>query len=285
MTSISALASSFPTRSSRLFKASAIAALVSLCSVGQLAAQENTALRAAINADHRSAENKARDVYRNPYETLTFFGVEADDVVIETWPGGGWYTEILAPYLKQEGTLIAATYDRSPTPLGSWMAGSNQAFARLLESNPELYSDIVIAEQLTQSQSRLAEAGSVDVIVDFRNAHNWMGMGAENIVKAWHEALKPGGVVGIVDHRWPADQPTVAGNGYIHEKALVDLMTANGFSFAGSSEVNANPNDPKDHAGGVWNLPPNLRGVSDADRPRLQAIGESDRMTLKFVKD
>ena len=254
-------------------------------SIGQLAAQENTALRAAINGDHRSEANKARDVYRNPYETLTFFEVEADDVVIESWPGGGWYTEILAPYLKDQGTLIGATYDRSATPLAGWMTGSNQAFQNLLDSSDALYGDVVIAEQLTQSQSRITEPGTVDVILDFRNAHNWLGMGAENIVKAWHAALKPGGIVGIVDHRWPADQAAVAGNGYIHEKTLIDLMTANGFTFAGSSEVNANPNDPKNHPGGVWNLPPTLRGVSDADRPRLLEIGESDRMTLKFTKN
>ena len=254
-------------------------------SIGQLAAQENTALRAAINGDHRSEANKARDVYRNPYETLTFFEVEADDVVIESWPGGGWYTEILAPYLKDQGTLIGATYDRSATPLAAWMTGSNQAFQNLLDSSDALYGDVVIAEQLTQSQSRITEPGTADVILDFRNAHNWLGMGAENIVKAWHAALKPGGIVGIVDHRWPADQAAVAGNGYIHEKTLIDLMTANGFTFAGSSEVNANPNDPKNHPGGVWNLPPTLRGVSDADRPRLLEIGESDRMTLKFTKN
>jgi predicted methyltransferase len=263
----------------------AAGALVGILSIGQLTAQENTALRSAINGDHRSEANKARDVYRNPYETLTFFGVEADDVVVESWPGGGWYTEILAPYLKAEGTLIGATYDRSATPLAAWMTGSNQAFSSLLDSKPALYGDVVISEQLTQSQSRIADPGTVDVILDFRNAHNWLGMGAENIVMAWHEALKPGGVVGIVDHRWPADQAAVPGNGYIHEKTLIDLMTAHGFTFAGSSEVNANPNDPKDHAGGVWNLPPTLRGVSDADRPRMLAIGESDRMTLKFTKN
>jgi predicted methyltransferase len=165
------------------------------------------------------------------------------------------------------------------------MTGSNTTYGRLLESDQAIYGDVMIAEQLTQSQSLLADPGTVDVILDFRNAHNWLGMGAENVVKAWHAALKTGGVVGIEDHRWPADQPLVAGNGYIHEKQLIDLMTAHGFTFAGSSEANANPNDPKDHAGGVWMLPPTLRGVSDADRPRFLAIGESDRMTLKFVKN
>ncbi len=266
-------------------KTSVLTLIAGLLMASPLAAQENAALRTAINSPHRSEANSARDVYRHPYETLSFFGVEADDVVVETWPGGGWYTEILAPYLKENGTLIAALYDRSDTPLQGWMKGSNDSFMALVNSNPSLYGDIVLSEQLTQAQSRIAEPGSVDVILDFRNAHNWLAMGADNIVKAWHAALKSGGVVGIVDHRWPADQAAVPGNGYIHEKTLIDLMTANGFSFAGSSEINANPRDPKNHPGGVWNLPPTLRGVSDADRPRLMEIGESDRMTLKFVKD
>jgi predicted methyltransferase len=259
--------------------------LAGALAIGQLAAQENTALRDAINGEQRSDANKARDVYRSPYETLTFFGVEADDVVIESWPGGGWYTEILATYLKENGQLIGATYDRSATPLAGWMTGSNQAFSRLLESDQNLYDDVVISEQLTQSQSRIVDPGTADVILDFRNAHNWLGMGAENIVMAWHDALKSGGVVGIVDHRWPADQQVIAGNGYVHEKTLIDLMTAHGFTLAGSSEINANPNDPKDHPGGVWNLPPTLRAVSDADRARILEIGESDRLTLKFTKN
>lgn len=270
-----------------LIKTSLISLVLGTMAISSACSQENenTALRAAIDGDHRSAENKARDVYRSPYETLSFFGVEPHHTVIEAWPGGGWYTEILAPYLKDNGTLIGATYDRSPEPLAGWMAGSNAAFARLLDSNPAVYGDVVISEQLTQAQSRIAEPGTVDVVLDFRNAHNWLGMGAENVVKAWHEALKTGGVVGITDHRWPADQPTIPGNGYIHEKTLVDLMTANGFTFVGSSEVNANPRDPKDHPNGVWMLPPNLRGLSDEQRPHFQAIGESDRMTLKFVKN
>ena len=138
-----------------LLKTSLISIVAGVLAIGQVAAQENTALRAAINGEHRSEANKARDVYRSPYETLTFFGVEADDVVIEAWPGGGWYTEILAPYLKEDGQLIGATYDRSSTPLAGWMTGSNTTFGRLLDSNQAIYGDVMIAEQLTQSQSRL----------------------------------------------------------------------------------------------------------------------------------
>ena len=266
-------------------KTSFLTLATSLLMTGALAAQENIALRAAIDSPLRSEANAARDVYRSPYETLSFFGVKPTDVVVEAWPGGGWYTEILAPYLKDNGTLIAALYDRSETPLQGWMKGANDSFLALIDNDAVLYGNIVLSEQLTQAQSRIADPGTVDVILDFRNAHNWLSMGAENIVKAWHDALKPGGVVGIVDHRWPADQPEVPGNGYIHEKTLVDLMTANGFSFAGSSEVNANPRDTKNHAGGVWNLPPTLRGVSDTQRADMLRIGESDRMTLKFVKN
>lgn len=264
---------------------SVLALAVGVLGVGEVAAQNNGQLMAAIHGEHRSKANKARDVYRSPYDTLTFFGVEPHHTVVESWPGGGWYTEILAPYLKDSGRLIAATYDRSSSPEQGWMTGSNRGYDNLLQRNQALYGQVVISELLTARQSEIAPPGTVDVIVDFRNAHNWLGMGAENVVRAWHAALKQGGVVGIVDHRWPADQPAVPGNGYIHEKQLIDLMTANGFSFAGRSEVNANPNDPKDHSGGVWMLPPNLRGVSDEQRARNIAIGESDRMTLKFVKN
>ncbi|HBN14334.1 MAG: methyltransferase [Gammaproteobacteria bacterium] len=259
--------------------------LAGVLAIGQAAAQHNGPLLAAIHGDHRSDLNKARDVYRSPYDTLTFFGIEPHHTVIEAWPGGGWYTEILAPYLKENGKLIAATYDRSDNPEQGWMTGSNAAFARLIDSNTELYGDIEISQQLTQSQSAIAPAGTVDAIVDFRNAHNWLGMGADNVVMAWHAALKPGGVVGIVDHRWPADQAAIPGNGYIHEQQLIDLMTAHGFTLAGRSEINANPNDPKDHPNGVWMLPPNLRGLDDETRARNIRIGESDRMTLKFIKN
>lgn len=206
-------------------------------------ADHNHALMMAIEGAQRSETNKARDVYRHPYETLSFFGVQPTHTVVEMFPGGGWYSEILTPYLQDSGRLIAAS-----------------------------------------SASGIAEAGSVDVVLDFRNAHNWMNGDAEGMVKAWHAALKTGGVVGLVDHRRDADAPFVPGTGYIHEKQIIDLMEANGFRLEARSEINANPLDTKDHASGVWNLPPNLRGVTDADREKFLAIGESDRMTLKFVK-
>lgn len=205
--------------------------------------EHNHALMMAIDNPQRSEANKARDVYRHPYETLSFFGVQPTHTVVEMFPGAGWYSEILTPYLASGGTLIAG-----------------------------------------RSADNLAPAGTVDVILDFRNAHNWMGGDAEGMVKAWHAALKSGGVVGLVDHRHSPDVPFVAGRGYILEQQIIELMEANGFSLEARSEINANPLDTKDHPGGVWNLPPTLQNVTDADRAKYLAIGESDRMTLKFVK-
>jgi len=250
-----------------------------------LSAQENTKLRMAINGEHRPAADKARDVYRNPYETLTFFGIESHFTVIESWPGGGWYTQILAPYLKDEGKLIAATYDRSETPPAAFMKSTNTGYDAFLAANPAVYGSVAVTAQLASETSTLAEPGTVDAILDFRNAHNWLGSGADNIISAWHAALKQGGIVGLVDHRMDADKPSVPGSGYLHEKQVIDLMESHGFTLAGRSEINANPRDTKDYAGGVWTLPPNLRRVDDAQRPMYQAIGESDRMTLKFIKN
>lgn len=259
--------------------------ILSMAASAACSAQENTELRMAVEGEHRPAADKARDVYRNPYETLTFFGIESDFTVIESWPGGGWYTQILAPYLKDEGKLIAATYDRGETPPAAYMKSTNAAYDAFLAANPAVYGSVEITEQLSSEVSPLAEPGSVDAILDFRNAHNWIGAGADNIVSAWHAALKQGGIVGLVDHRMDADKPSVPGSGYLHEKQVIDLMESHGFTLAGSSEINANPRDTKDYAGGVWTLPPNLRRVDAAQRPMYEAIGESDRMTLKFVKN
>ncbi|MGJ8688035.1 MAG: class I SAM-dependent methyltransferase [Gammaproteobacteria bacterium] len=262
-------------------------ALASLCfSVVAMPAiaQHDHNLMMAVDATNRTEANKARDVYRHPYETLSFFGIKKDFTVVEMWPGSGWYTEILAPYLKADGQLIAATFDRSDNPPAAYMGNAVKGYDAFLASNP-VYSDVQVSEQVSERVSVIAEPGSVDLILDFRNAHNWIPAGGDNIVMAWHAALKTGGIVGIVDHRRDADEPFQPGTGYIHEQQLIDLMTKHGFALAAKSEINANPMDTKDHEGGVWNLPPNLRGVSDADRPKFEAIGESDRLTMKFVKE
>lgn len=265
-------------------KTLALVAII-LSSMGMPAlAQHNHDLMLAVAAPTRSAENATRDVYRHPYETLAFFGIKKTDTVVEMWPGTGWYTEILAPYLKAEGTLITATFDRSDNPPAAYMASRVTALDQLLASDP-IYSEVVISEQVSERVSEIAPMGTVDAILDFRNAHNWITAGPDNIIMAWHNALKQGGIVGIVDHRRDADEAYQPGTGYIHEQQLVDLMAKHGFSLAARSEINANPADEKNHPGGVWNLPPTLQNVSDADRSKYLAIGESDRMTLKFIKD
>jgi len=246
-------------------------------------AQHNHDLMKAVEAPNRSAENKLRDVHRHPYETLDFFGIKKDFTVVEMWPGSGWYTEILAPYLKDGGQLIAATYDRSDSPPAAYMGNAVKAFDSFLASNP-IYSDVLTSEQVSERVSEIAPAGTVDAILDFRNAHNWIPAGADNIIMAWHKALKQGGIVGIVDHRRGANEVFQPGTGYIHEQQLIDLMAKHGFTLAARSEINANPADTKDHPGGVWNLPPSLSNVAAAERAKYLAIGESDRMTLKFVK-
>ena len=258
-----------------------LAALLALST--SLEAQDTDALNTVVAGDHRSATNQARDEYRNPVDTLTFFGVEPDHTVVEIFPGTGWYTEILAPYLRDEGKLIAAGYPRDPEVASAFMIQLNGTFDAMLDARPDLYNRVEVAELHPRQRSVLAEPGTVDAILDFRNAHNWFNWGPAEMLGAWHEALKPGGIVGIVDHRM--DPARDAGNGYIHEKTLINTMEEYGFRYVGSTEINANARDTKDHPGGVWNLPPNLRDVAEADRAKYLEIGESDRLTMLFRKN
>lgn len=265
-------------------KVFALAMLFSLFGAMPAQAQHDHDLMMAVDAPNRTPANKERDVYRHPYETLSFFGIQKNFTVLEMWPGSGWYTEILAPYLKAEGKLIAATFDRSDTPPAAYMGNAVKSYDNFLASKPAVYGDVVVSEQVSERVSVIAPPGSVDMILDFRNSHNWIPAGADNIVMAWHAALKTGGIVGIVDHRRDAADAFIPGSGYVHEQQLIDLMEKHGFALEARSEINANPADTKDHPGGVWNLPPSLQDVAPEQREHFLAIGESDRMTLKFVK-
>jgi predicted methyltransferase len=242
------------------------------------------ALHAAIRADTRTPANVARDRYRHPFETLAFFGVEPDDTVVELWPGGGWYTEILAPYVLQGGGTYYAA--------GMGEGGLN-GVRRMMEANPALYSGIRTAAfpAFEASDTRVPN-GTADVVLTFRNVHNWrMGYQRDNqpygeeAFRQMFAMLKPGGTLGVVDHRLPedADAERERTSGYIKTSTVRQLAEAAGFRFVGASEVNANPNDTADWPDGVWTLPPRLR-LGDQDRERYLAIGESDRMTLRFVK-
>jgi len=236
-----------------------------------------------LAGNHRSDTNKARDAWRHPAETLEFFGVEPGMSVVEIWPGGGWYTEVLGPLLNANGRYIAAGSDPNGASAGA-LAGI-QRFKDKLAARPDLYANT----QVTGFGSKALDfvpAGSVDRVLTFRNVHNWMGAGwAEDAFKAMFKALKPGGVLGVVEHRASKDQPQdpKAANGYVREDYVIKLATDAGFKLVAMSEINSNPRDTKDHPKGVWTLPPTLT-LKDQDRDKYLAIGESDRMTLRFVK-
>lgn len=232
-------------------------------------------LQAAAADPRRSASNVARDRYRHPVETLTFFGVEPGDTVVELWPGGGWYTEILSPYLVN-GTLYVVP------PAGRYTDTINTKIA----SDPG-YSAIRVAP-FTAGQATAVPPGSADVVLTFRNVHNWM-MGdtpiAEAVFAEAYRVLKPGGTLGVVEHRLPesADAARERTSGYVKTSTVRRLAEQAGFEYIGASEVNANPRDTADWPKGVWTLPPSLT-LGDTDRDKYVAIGESDRMTLKFRK-
>jgi len=251
---------------------------------GLAADDVDPALAAVIAGDHRSAANKARDQYRHPAETLAFFGLKPDLRVVEIWPGGGWYTEILAPYLGKRGKYYAAGWD--PDAKAEFIQLGIKAFRDKLAARPDLYAGTEMTVLSFPDKTAIAPAGSADMVLTFRNIHNWMGGGnAEKAFAAMYAALKPGGVLGVVEHRARTDVPQdpKAASGYVREDYAIALAEKAGFVLEARSEINANPADTKDHAKGVWALPPTYRD-GENDRARYAAIGESDRFTLRFRK-
>jgi predicted methyltransferase len=244
-----------------------------------------TALQAAIAASHRAEADKARDKYRHPLETLTFFGVKDNMTVVEVWPGrGGWYTDILAPFLKERGMYYAAGVDPQSSVEGRRTAA--KSFKDKLAANPALFGSVKETILTPPTYVDIAPEGSADMVLTFRNVHNWMADGqAEAAFKAMYKALKPGGTLGVVEHRGnpKVPQDPKAASGYVNEDVVIKMAEAAGFKLEGKSEINANPKDTKDYPQGVWTLPPVLR-LKDVDKEKYLAIGESDRMTLKFVK-
>lgn len=242
--------------------------------------QELERLRAA---PHRTERNRARDPYRNPIEVITFFGIRPDSTVVEILPGSaGYYMEILAPFLREKGLYIAASRDERALP--QYLADHQKLLDRL-KAEPGLYS----AVQVTKFNAGLhdvAPPGRADFVITFRNLHNWIERGeVEGALRAFHRALKPGGVLGVVDHRGRTDldQQAQMKSGYVREDYAIALIEKGGFRLVGRSEVNANPRDTKDHPEGVWTLPPTFR-LKDKDRAKYAGIGESDRFTLKFLR-
>jgi len=236
------------------------------------------ATAAAIASPARTPTNVARDRYRHPAETLAFFGVKPSDTVVEVWPGGGWYTEILAPYLSRTGAYYAA----APLPNGAKGVQALQA------KDAARYGKVRIAGFPAKPGDATVPDGSADVVLTFRNVHNWRFGGADQgqaMFDAMFRMLKPGGTLGVVEHRLPERRDAAAEekSGYMKESSVIGFATKAGFKLAGKSQVNANPRDTADWPQGVWTLPPTYR-LGDTDRAKYAAIGESDRMTLRFVK-
>jgi predicted methyltransferase len=262
--------------------------LAALLSSTVFAANMTFAERVAMGTQgkHRSEASKARDQYRNPTETLTFFGIEPGMTVMEIWPGGGWYTEILAPAMRDYGTLIIATWDPQVKGQPSYRYELPKQMEETFEKHPEVYDQVTFEYFSPPGSPSLGDAESLDVIVTFRNTHGWISGGlAQDVFNEFARVLKPGGTLGVVQHRAEegADPKVSAKNGYVSEAAVKELATNAGFEFVASSEINANPKDTKDHSKGVWTLPPSY-SLGEKDKDKYAGIGESDRMTLKFKK-
>jgi predicted methyltransferase len=279
-------------------------------------------LRAAINSSARSPENKARDQDQHPLQTLMFFGIRPSMTVVEMWPLGGLYTEILAPYLRDHGKLYAAALDPAPTASGELKY--NSELQDLFARHPQLFDKVQLSV-LSPDKMQIAPDGTADMALNFRTNYNWLWAGwAKDVFAAAFRALKPGGILGVVEFR--SDDPNAApakGQGYVGEQYAIDLIESVGFQFAGRSDINRNPRDTKDYPKGAWSLPPyyadgrdkfadlarlpmapnasassadtmpvggmksytHIRGSDPAtERPKYPAIGEADRFTLKFVK-
>ena len=226
-------------------------------------------LKESIESDTRDLENKKRDIYRHPYETLNFFGIKSDMIIVELNPGGGWYTEILANFIHEPGTLITAQGDY-------YM----DRFKKKIESS-SIYEKV----KIVPLNSNLAEENTVDAVLTFRNLHNWLGPQMDLIFSNTYKALKPGGKFGVVEHRAKpgTDLEMMKKSGYVTEDHAIETAIKHGFKLVDKAEINSNQKDTKDYSKGVWTLPPRLR-LETVDRDKYISIGESDRMTLLFVK-
>jgi len=238
---------------------------------------------AALTGAHRSEGNADRNSARHPRETLEFFGLTSGMTVMEVAPGGGWYTEVLAVLMQNQGTYLAA---HGTANGGAYARRSLGSFLRKLGENNDVYGDVVVTELQPPLALVPAEAGTVDLAVAFRNVHSWMRADqVETYFAAIFDALKPGGVFGVVQHRARPDTPleTMRKSAYVTEAQVIEYAELAGFELDARSEINANPRDTKDYPGGVWTLPPSLSG-DEKNRAKYLSIGESDRMTLRFRK-
>jgi predicted methyltransferase len=261
------------------------AAIVCSCTTPVTTRQETTAnLDTILAGSHRSEANRARDQYRHPKETLLFFGLRPEMHIVEIWPDpSGWYTEVIAPLVRDKGKYYAAVLDAAPD-------NANQAkrvadYRQKLAERADLYDRVEVVT-LPSGEGDIVPPGTIDMVVTFRNIHNWMARDrAPQVFAAIFKALKPGGTLGVEEHRGDPSKPQdpQAKTGYVNEQYAIDMIEAQGFKLVAKSEINANTRDTKDYEQGVWTLPPVYR-LGDKDRQKYEAIGESDRFTLRFVK-
>jgi predicted methyltransferase len=272
----------------RRLRHAALGAAAALCMAAVQPAAADTAqqLDQVLAGSHRDAKNAARDQYRHPKETLLFFGLQPDMSVVEVWPSAGWWTEILAPLLRDEGKYYAAWFATEWKDTPDYLKQREKGFDAMLAGKPELYGKVIKTKLLAPGYVDIAPKGSADMVLTFRNVHNWAKAGnADAMFTAFYDALKPGGILGVKDHR---ARPGTSfkqqiDSGYMTEEYVISTAEKAGFKFVAKSDINANPKDTTDHPAGVWTLPPTLR-LGEKDREKYLAIGESDRMTLKFVK-
>ena len=241
-------------------------------------------LESIVKSEHRTAKFSKRDVFRHPFETLSFFGLKDNMTVVEISPGAGWYAEILAPFLKDNGQYIAAGYD--PQSSNQYFQKKAKQLIDKLSANPKLYGKAKVSVMQVPEKLNFTQDNSADMVLSFRNTHNWHSKGhSEAVYGAIYKALKPGGIFGLVQHRaghrFPLDKSGKMG--YLKQSDIIRLAQKIGFQLLDKSDLNANPKDTRDYEAGVWTLPPVYR-LNNLDRKKYEAIGESDRMTLKFVK-
>jgi predicted methyltransferase len=245
---------------------------------------EMMTLESVSRGDHRSEANVARNEWRHPVETLEFFGLESDTTIIEILPSTGWYAEIIAPYVRDHGKYYAAHF--SPNASAGYMPRILGVFEEKITDRPDLYGRVTVRHLNPPHEVVIAPAESADMALTFRNVHNWILAEQEHeFFASFYAALKPGGILGVVEHRAKpgTSVQVMKDSGYVTEAYVKEVAAAAGFEFVESSEINANSRDTADHPEGVWTLPPNYR-MGDTDRDKYAAIGESDRMTLKFMK-
>ncbi|MFU8833009.1 MAG: class I SAM-dependent methyltransferase [Wenzhouxiangella sp.] len=252
-------------------------------------------ITASLDGDHRDPANAIRDPHRNPADTLAFFGWQPDMTVLEIWPATGWYTEVLAPITRPDGIYYAAGFGMTADRTPQWRKDMQVAYRKKLQARPDVYDHVVVTELAIPERTTIAPPGTVDLVVSFRNVHNWIrGAYGEDMFPVIFNALKPGGALGLVQHRAEPGTPreAIPDIGYMPVDYVVELAEAAGFVLEAESEINSNPNDTRDHPAGVWSLPPGFRACGqinegperDQCHQRYQAIGESDRMTLRFRK-